>query len=168
MLNGQAMIILLIVGLIKKTYYKMSYVPTYSEAEEEIVSVVLNLSNYVTQKEFKSLTKLDTSDFALKTNVAEIKKKVDGIDAAKINSIDEHQGKNLFEQNYLLFKSAYKYFKIITESTKNIDYAYYWQSDGLMNSKISAIGTDTNNDRAPIINHDNEIELHFRKNKVLK
>ena len=37
-----------------------------------------------------------------------------------------------------------------------------------MNSKISAIGTDTNNDRAPVINYNNEIELHFRKNKVLK
>ena len=66
----------------------MSYVPTYSEVEEEIVSVTLNLSNYVTQKEFY------TSDFALKTNVAEIKKKVDDIDVAKINSIDELQGKN--------------------------------------------------------------------------
>ena len=37
-----------------------------------------------------------------------------------------------------------------------------------MNSKISAIGTDTNNNRVPIINYNNEIELHFRKNKVLK
>ena len=68
----------------------------------------------------------------------------------------------------MLFKSAYKYFKIVTDSTKNIDYAYYWQSDWIMNSKISAIGTDTNNDRAPIINYNNEIELHLRKNKVLK
>ena len=67
----------------------MSYVPTYSEVEEEIVSVTLNLSSYVTQKEFKNVTKVDTSDFALKTNVAEIKKKVDDIDVAKINSIDE-------------------------------------------------------------------------------
>ena len=146
----------------------MSYVPTYCEAEEEIVGVTLNLSNYVTQKEFKNVTKVDTSDFALKTNFAEIKKKVDNIDVDKIDLIDELQGKNLFEQNYLLFKSVYKYFKIVTDSTKNIDYAYYWQSDGLMNSKISAIETDTNNDRAPIINYNNEIELHFRKDKVLK
>ena len=141
---------------------------SYFEVEEEIVSVTLNLSNYVTQKEFKSLTKVDTSDFALKTNVAEIKKKVDNIDVNKINGIDELQGKNLFEQNYLLFKSAYKYFKIVTDSTKNIDYTYSWQSDGLMNSKISAIGTDTNNDRAPIINYNNETKLYFRKKKVLK
>ena len=71
----------------------MSYVPAYSEVQEEIVSVTPNLSNYVTQKEFKSVTKVDTSDFALKTNVAEIKKRVDDIDVAKINSIDELQGK---------------------------------------------------------------------------
>ena len=48
----------------------MSYVPTYSEVEEEIVSVTLSLSSYVTQKEFKNATKVDTSDFALKANVA--------------------------------------------------------------------------------------------------
>ena len=30
----------------------MTYVPTYSEVEKEIVSVTLYLSNYVTQKEF--------------------------------------------------------------------------------------------------------------------
>ena len=47
MSNGKVMIILLTVGLIKKTYYKMSYVPTYFEFKEKIVSVTLNLSNYV-------------------------------------------------------------------------------------------------------------------------
>ena len=34
----------------------MSYIPTYSEVEEEIVSVKLNLSNYATQKEFKNVS----------------------------------------------------------------------------------------------------------------
>ena len=51
----------------------MSYVPTYSEVQEELVNVTLNLSNYVTQKELKKRTKVDTSDFTLKTNVADIK-----------------------------------------------------------------------------------------------
>ena len=35
----------------------MSYVPTYSEVKEEIVSVTLNLSNYVIENEFKNITK---------------------------------------------------------------------------------------------------------------
>ena len=89
----------------------MSYVPTYSEVEEEIVSVALNLSEYVTQKEFKSLTKVDTSDFALKTNVAEIKKKVDDIDIDKINGIDELQGKNYVEDSYLYFNQKVSVFR---------------------------------------------------------
>ena len=75
----------------------MTYVPTYSEVEDEIVSVTSNLSNYVTQKEFENVTKVDTSDFALKTNVAEIKKKVDDIDADKIDFIDELPGKILLK-----------------------------------------------------------------------
>ena len=79
----------------------MTYVPPYSEVQEEIVSVTLNLNNYVTEKEFKNVTKVDTSDFALKTNVAEIKKKVDDIDVDKINGIDELQGKNYIEDSYL-------------------------------------------------------------------
>ena len=88
----------------------MSYVPTYSKVQEEIVSVTLNLSNYVTQKEFKNVTKVDTSDFALR--IAEIKKKVDDIVVAKINSIDELQGKNYIEGSYLYFKPEHRYFEI--------------------------------------------------------
>ena len=85
----------------------MTYVPTYSEGEEKIVSVTLNLSNYVTQKELNNVTKVDTSDFALKTNVAKIKKKVDDIDVNEIDLIDELQGKNFVEDSYLYFKPEY-------------------------------------------------------------
>ena len=89
----------------------MTYVPTYSKVEEEIVSVTLNLSNYVTQKEFKNVTKADTSDFALKTNVAKIKKKVDDTDVDKIDFIDELQGKNYIEGSSLCLNQKDKYFK---------------------------------------------------------
>ena len=70
------------------------YFPTYSTARNEIIDAKLNLSNYVTQKESKNLTKVDTSDFAIKTNVVEIKSRVDNIDVDRINTIDELQGKN--------------------------------------------------------------------------
>ena len=79
--------------------------------EEEIASITLNLSNYVTQKEFKSLTKVDTSDFALKTNVAEIKKKFGDINVDKIDFIDERHSKNYSEDSYLCLNQKYKYFK---------------------------------------------------------
>ena len=80
-------------------------------SEEEIVIVTLNLNNYVTQKEFKNVAKVDTSDFALKTNVSEIKKKVDDIDVDKIDFIDELRGKNYIEDGYLYLNQKYKYFE---------------------------------------------------------
>ena len=140
MLNGKAMIILLILGLIKKSYYNMSYVPTYSEVEEEIVSVTLNLSNYVTQKEFKNATKVDTSDFALKTNVAEVKKKVDGIDVDKIDFVDELQGKHYIEDSYLYLNQKCKYFEVDKTDTQK---PLSWQSAGISNEKLTPI-KDTN------------------------
>ena len=83
----------------------------FISSEEEIVIVTLNLSNYVTQKEFKNVAKVDTSDFALKTNVPEIKKKVDDIDVDKIDFIDELQGKNYIEDGHLYLNQKYKYFE---------------------------------------------------------
>ena len=59
------------------------YFPAYSTARNEIVSVKLNLIKYVTQEKFKNLTKVDTSNFALKTKAAEIKNKVDKVDVDK-------------------------------------------------------------------------------------
>ena len=118
----------------------MSYVPTYSEVKEEIVSVTLNLSNYVPQKEFKSVTKVDNSDFALKTNVAEIKRKVDGIDVSKINSIDELQGKNYIEDSYLYLNHKYKYFEADKTDTQKL---LSWQSAGISNERLTPI-KDTN------------------------
>ena len=64
---------------------------------------------YVTQEELKNLTKVDISDFALKTNVAEIKSKVDDTDVDKINGID---GLNYVESSYLHFNQRYEYFKV--------------------------------------------------------
>ena len=111
----------------------MSYVPTYSEVKEEIVRVTLNLSNYVTQKEFKNVTKVDTSDFALKTNFAEIKSKVNDIDIDKIIVIDELQGKNYVEDSYLHINQKYEYFGI---DKVNPHKFFSWKSAGVSNEKL--------------------------------
>ena len=115
----------------------MSYVPTYSDVEEEIVSVTLNLSDFVTHKEFKNVTKVDTSDFSWKTNVAEIKKKVDDVNVNEIDFIDELQGKNFAEDNYLYFKPEYRYFK-----TTGIKSVLSWKSIGLSDEKLKSIQDD--------------------------
>ena len=70
------------------------------------------MKGYVTQEEFKNLAKGDTSDFALKTNVAEIKSRVDDIDVNKINIIGEIQEKNYVENSYLYFNQEYEYFEV--------------------------------------------------------
>ena len=61
------MIIHLIVGLIKKTLYKMSqYFPKPYEPFGGNVIVRVDLSNYATNDDIKNITHVDTSNFALK------------------------------------------------------------------------------------------------------
>ena len=81
-----------------------------------------------------------TSDFTLKTDVAEIKKKVDDIDVDKIDFIDELQGKNFDEDSYLYLNQKYKYFKHDKTDTQKL---LSWQSAGISNERLTPI-KDTN------------------------
>ena len=101
------------------------------------------------------MTKVDTSDFALKTNVGEIKKKVDDIDVDKIDFIDELQGKNYIEDSYFHFKPEYIYFEIT-----GIKSFLSWKSIGLSDQKLKSIGGDY----FPELRYDKErTYLNFRK-----
>ena len=82
------------------------------------------------------MTKVDTSNFALKTDVAEIKKKVYDKDVGKIDFVDELQGKNLFEYLYLYLNQDYKYFVVDTTNTKKI---LSWQSAGVTDETLEPI-----------------------------
>ena len=82
------MIILLIAGLIKKTLYKMSqYFPKPYEPFGGDINVKVDLSNYATKDDIKNITHVDTSSFALKTNVANLKTEVDKLDIDKLRSL---------------------------------------------------------------------------------
>ena len=82
------MIIHLIVGLIKTTLYKMSqYFPKPYEPFGGDINVTLDLSNYATKDDIKSITHADTSSFALKTNFANLKTEVDKLDVDKLTSV---------------------------------------------------------------------------------
>ena len=86
------------------------------------------------EQEFSNLTgSINTSDFALKINVADLNHRVDKIDVGKINIIDELQGKDFVEDSYLYFKPLYKYFKT---SETNINDVLSWESIGLSAEKI--------------------------------
>ena len=79
------MIILLIVGLIKKTLYKMSqYFPKPYEPFGGDINVKVDLSNYVTKSDVKNITHVITLSFALKANLANLKTEVDKLDIDKL------------------------------------------------------------------------------------
>ena len=79
------MIILLIVGSIKKTLYKISqYFPKPYEPSGGDINVKIDLSNYATKADIKNIAHVDTSSFALKTNLANLKTEVDKLDIDKL------------------------------------------------------------------------------------
>ena len=85
------MIILLIVGLIKKTLYKMSqYFPKPYEPFGGNINVKVDLSNYATKDDITNITHVDTSSFALKTNVANLKAEVDKLDIDELKRLSNN------------------------------------------------------------------------------
>ena len=107
MSNGTAVIVYLIVGLIKKIWcdssvclktrflsymfktrfniIKMSqYFPKPHEAFSGNIKVKVDLSNYATKADIKNISHVDTSSFALKTNLANLKTEVDKLDIDKL------------------------------------------------------------------------------------
>ena len=51
------------------------------------ITVKVDLSNYATKKDIKNITHVDTSSFALKTNLANLKTEVDKLDIDKLKSL---------------------------------------------------------------------------------
>ena len=112
------MIVHLIVGLIKKTVYKMSkYFPKSPRSYRENISVSVDLSNYATKTDIKNITHIDTSGFALKTNLANLK--TDKIDTDKLRTvrIDLSKLSNVVK-NEVVKKTEYN--KLVNE-VNNID-----------------------------------------------
>ena len=71
----------------QKVNIKISqYFPPYNNSSENI-KVELDLSNYATRKDIKDITHVDTSSYALKTNLAALKTEVDNIDTDKLKTV---------------------------------------------------------------------------------
>ena len=82
------MIIHLIVGLIKKTLYKMSqYFPKPYRTFWRDTNVKVNLSNYATKTDLKNATGVDASKLAVKSDLAKLKVEIDKIDVDKLKSV---------------------------------------------------------------------------------
>ena len=126
MSNGKDMIIVLIVGLIKKTLYcikctnykqriKMSqYFPKPFRNFGGNINIKVDLSNYATKTNLKNVTHVDTSSFALKAYLANLKTEVDKLDINKLMPIPA----DLSKLSNVVKKSMYD--KLVTK-VDNID-----------------------------------------------
>ena len=113
------MIILLIAGLIKNTLYKMSqYFPKPYEPFAGDINVRLDLSNYASKADIKNIMHIDTSSFALKTNLANLKSEVDKLDVNKLKPIPTDLSKLSNVKNDVVKKTDYN--KLVTK-VDNID-----------------------------------------------
>ena len=70
-------------------YKKMSqYFPKpFNSHFNDNIKVEINLSNYATKADIKNISHVDTSSFALKTNVANLKTEVDKLDIDKLKPV---------------------------------------------------------------------------------
>ena len=60
------------------------YFPKPYESFSRDINVTVDLSNYATKVDIKNITHADTSSFALKTNLANLKSDVDTLDIDKL------------------------------------------------------------------------------------
>ena len=84
MSNGKGIIIHLIIGLIKKISYKNESIKPFNSHFVDSIKVKIDLSNYATKTDFKNISHDDTSSFALKIKLANLKTEVDKLDIDKL------------------------------------------------------------------------------------
>ena len=120
------MIIQLIVGLIKKfsvillisiPLHKMSqYFPKSYEPFGGDIKVKVDLSNYTTKSDIKIISHVDTSSFALETNLASLKTEVDKLDIDKLVPvpIDSSKLSDVVE-NDVVKKDIFIYNKLVAK-----------------------------------------------------
>ena len=85
----------------------------------ENIKVTMGLSNYATKVDIKNITHVDTSNFALKTNLANLKTEVDKIDTDKLKTVPVDLSKlSNVVKNEVIKKAEYN--KLVAK-VRNID-----------------------------------------------
>ena len=79
------------------------YFPKPSSHEENI-KVKINLTNYATKEDIKNISHVDTSNFALKTNLSSLKTEVDKLDIDKLVPIPNDLSKLSYVLKMILLK----------------------------------------------------------------
>ena len=106
--------------MIKKTLHEMSqYFPKRYEPFGRNINVKVDLSHYATKDDIKNMTHVDTSSFALKTSLANLKNEVDKLDVDKLKPIPTDLSKlSNVVKNYVVEKTDYN--KLVAK-VDNID-----------------------------------------------
>ena len=98
------------------------YFPTPSSRNENI-KVEIDLSNYATKKDINDITHVDTSNFAIKTNLSSLKTEVDKLDIDKLATVPVDLSKlSNVVKNDVVKKTVYD--KLVTK-VDNIDTSDY-------------------------------------------
>ena len=71
----------------KKTLSKNESIFSYIIKYKENIKVEIDLSNYATKKDINDITHVNTSNFALKTNLSSLKTEVDKLDIDKLATV---------------------------------------------------------------------------------
>ena len=69
------------------------YFPEPYRAFGRDINVKVDLSNYTAKADIKNITHVDTSNFALKSNLANLKTKADKLDINKLKSLPKNLNK---------------------------------------------------------------------------
>ena len=95
------------------------YFPKPYEPFGEDINVKVDLSNYATKADIKNISHFDTSSFALKTNLANLKTEFDKLDIDKLvpNPVDLSKLSDVVKNN-VVKKDVYN--KVVTK-VNNID-----------------------------------------------
>ena len=95
------------------------YVPKPYEPFGGDINVKVDLSNYATKTDLKNVSHVDVSSFALKSNLASLKTKVDKLDIGKLTPVLNDLAKlSNVVKNDVVKKTEYK--KLVTK-VDNID-----------------------------------------------
>ena len=97
------------------------YFPPYGSSGK-VIKVELDLNNYTTKKVLEDITYADTSSFASKTNLANLKTEVDKIDTDKLKTVPDDLAKLSNVVKMMLLKTQYNALKTNVDAVDTSNY----------------------------------------------
>ena len=123
------------------------------------INVKLDLSNYATKTDLKNVAHVDTSSFALKTNLANLKTKVDKLDIDKLVPVPVDLSKlSNIAKNDVVKKDIY--YKLVTK-VNNIDTSRF-----VLKTKYDTDKSELENKIPDISNLATKTALNTVENKI--